>query len=275
MELMRRLVDEANLSFVAAAKAIPLFWELFFEDAIPEDFIICNQSFVNAYLRLDLMDKEEAAAKTANADAPWAFAADGANKGTAVNIVAASTWSFAQRAPVAQPIACADLNSDQTARNSADTVIAALESSGFNPARCVQGLTDGAEAAKNEAKLVLSAMHTRHCDAVKASRGPPPQPRGKQQQQPMPPLPVQRSVRESCAIHAKALEERAFLEAAFPTLVEALRLMWELMKGDGAQLEFYRTIWTDVCKFRAELFGSALEHVSAARTAPMLSLIHI
>ena len=114
---------------------------------------------------------------------------------------------------------------DQTARNSADTVIAALESSGFNPARCVQGLTDGAEAAKNEAKLVLSAMHTRHCDAVKASRGPPPQPRGKQQQQPMPPLPVQRSVRESCAIHAKALEERAFLEAAFPTLVEALRLI--------------------------------------------------
>ena len=41
--------------------------------------------------------------------------------------------------------------------------------------------------------------------------------------------------------------------------------MWEVMKGDGAQLEFYRTIWTDVCKFRAELFESALE----------LSLIHI
>ena len=71
------------------------------------------------------------------------------------------------------------------------------------------------------------------------------------------------STAETCAIHAKALEERAFLSSAFPLFVDALRLLWEIIKGEGGRVEFYRQVWCDQAKLNAKLFETALAQVQA------------
>ena len=236
METIRRLIDEANISFAAASKCIALVWTLFSDDPIPEDLLICRSTAVNAYLRLEQMDSTEAAARRKQDDAPWAFASDGGNKGTAVNLVAISPWDFEVRQPRLEPLTLASLNSDQTARNCADTVNAAIAKSGLNPRRCVAGMTDGCEAAQQEAGLVLQEQHRQHMLLEAASGETQPEP--------------QRSRAETCAIHGKALEERAFIEEAFPLTVDALRVLWEVMKGDGAgRLTEYREIWVNTVSY--------------------------
>ena len=169
MELMRRMVEECNMSFSAAATATILVWGMLFEDPIPEDFIISERSFANAFLKMGLLDSRAAALKNKEADAPWAFAADGGNKGVAVNIIAASVWDAELGKPVAQPIACAHLNADQSSHNCAETVNRTLAEAGLQPARCVQGMSDGASAAQKEAVLVLEKQHKLHCDQVAAA----------------------------------------------------------------------------------------------------------
>ena len=248
MDIIRRLIDEANISFSAVPKCVALVWALITNDEIPEELLICRATAVNAYLRLEQLDAIQAAKKRKEADAPWAFASDGGNKGTAVNLVAISHWDFDARQPRLEPLTLSSLNSDQTARNCADTVNAAIATSGLNPRRCVAGMTDGCEAAQQEASLVLQEQHRRYMQLEAAA--------GETQLQP------QRSRAETCAIHGKALEERAFLEEAFPLVVDALRILWEVMKGDGVgRVNEYREIWVNKCKFPPQTFESAFVHV--------------
>ena len=163
MEIMRRLVDEASVSFAGAAVAVTLVWTMLFYEPIPESYIICPTSIRNAIHRLDVIDKADLKAKNLVDKAPWAFAADGGNKGVAVNVIAASVWDFSLGKPVIQPLACSNLNADQSARNCAATVIEAVKCAGLSPALCLQGESDGAMAAKNEVALVISEMHSLAC----------------------------------------------------------------------------------------------------------------
>ena len=150
MELLRRLVEECNVSFTGAATAIVLVWSLLIEDAIPEEYIFNSTTVSNAFLRLDLLDAEEAATHNLECRAPWAFAADGGNKGKAVNVVAASVWHRPTRQPLVQPLSCSNLDDDQTAHNCAETVIVALHAAQLQPSLCMQGMSDGCTTAKNE-----------------------------------------------------------------------------------------------------------------------------
>ena len=248
MEIIRRLVDESNVSFSAVPKCVALVWMLISNEPIPEDLLISRSTAINAYLRLDQLDSERAAERRRQDDAPWAFASDGGNKGHAVNLAAISYWNFEERKPCMEPLTLSSLNSDQTARNCADTINAAIAKSGLNPRRCCQGLTDGCEAALQENKLVLAEQHRRHMLLAAAA--------GEAQQQ------AQRSRAETCAIHGKALEERAFIEEAFPLVVDALRLLWEIMKGDGnGRVNEYREIWVNKCKFAETAFNSSFANI--------------
>ena len=149
-----------------------------------------------------------------------------------------------------EPLACVPLDGDQSARNGADTVNAAIAASGLNPAKCQQGMSDGADAATQETERVLKEQHRRAVEAAKQPRVQPAPPQ-QQQQQPQqdadaqegprlrrPPQPERAlgepprtSTGESCCIHANALVERAFLDEAFPLLIDATRMMWEIFRA--------------------------------------------
>ena len=252
MELLRRAVDEGNISFHSLAKIIPVIWRIFFVEPIPDLFLFSATSVSNAFLKLDVMDsRAQREANENSAGAAWAFASDGGNKGIAVNIVAASVWDPATSMPGIQPIACASLDGDQSARNCSETVIEALSRSGLDPGACVQGESDGCTTAKNETRSVLDEMHRLDCFAqgVDASQRD------------------RLSVAETCAIHGKALEERAFLLEAFPLFVDGLRLLWEIIKGDGGQLAFYRQVWCQQAKLNPHMFESALAQVRGCALA--------
>ena len=290
MEMMRRLVEETNLSFGGAATAIVLVWGMLFKDAIPEEFMISEKSFANAFLKMDVLDARAARLKNKDEDAPWAFAADGGNKGTAVNLIAASVWDYKLGTePVAQPIACAMLHADQSSHNCAETVNHSLKAAGLQPGRCVQGMSDGATAAQKESMLVLVEQHRLHCEqlvakaaamAAAAARADvadgDSSPEAQQRPQAAPgaaaAAPERCSAQETCAIHAKALEERAFLLHAFPLLEDGLRLLWEVVKGEGGKVEEYRLIWEQrLDEYPAQsplLFQSALAQVRPSYRQP-------
>ena len=184
MDMMRSLMDEANISFAAVPKCIALVWAMLCVDPIPPEFLFSRPTMTAAYLRLHEMDNKAAAQRRREADAPWAFAADGGNKGTPVNLVAVSYWDSERCEPLAEPLTVAPLDGDQTARNCADTVNAAIAGSGLSPGRCVQAMSDGCETAKNEAELVLAEQHRRHkvVQAARAAGGAAEEGREQQQQ---------------------------------------------------------------------------------------------
>ena len=68
--------------------------------------------------------------------------------------------------PFMEPLACVPLDGDQSARNGADTVNAAIAASGLNPAKCQQGMSDGADAATQETERVLKEQHRRAVEAA-------------------------------------------------------------------------------------------------------------
>ena len=183
-------------------------------------------------------------------------------------MIAASVWDFSLAKPVIEPLACASLNADQSARNCAATVNAAVKAAGLCPALCVQGESDGATAAKNEVALVLQEQHARACAAADAAAavaraaaqasGAQPAP---QVQPAPPPKPELVATAETCCIHAKALEERKFILEAFPLLVDALRLLWDIIKGEGGRVDFYRRIWEDECGLPPQCYQKALAQV--------------
>ena len=54
--------------------------------------------------------------------------------------------------------------------------------------------------------------------------------------------PPRTSTGENCCIHGNALVERAFIDEAFPLLIDGTRMMWDIFKGEGHRLEQYRHI---------------------------------
>ena len=86
------------------------------------------------------------------------------------------------------------------------------------------------------------------------------------QQQPPPARstpPLNLATAETCAIHGKALEERALFDEAFPLLVDALRLIWDIMKGENGRVEEYRLIWVEDCQLNPMQFERALAQARA------------
>ena len=78
--------------------------------------------------------------------------------------------------------------------------------------------------------------------------------------------PLLLSTSETCAIHAKALEERAFLAEAFPLLCDALRMLWGIIKEPGAgRVEEYRQVWVRDCKLHPRMYETGLAQVRARR----------
>ena len=74
--------------------------------------------------------------------------------------------------------------------------------------------------------------------------------------------PPRTSVGESCVIHAKALQEVGFLNAGFPYIIDGLRMMWEIFKGEDHRLEQYRNVWnTELSSVSPALFDSAIAKV--------------
>ena len=125
-----------------SAKAVPIIWNLYFKEPIPDEFLFSATTVNNAFLKLEIMDAKVLKARNVESNPVWAFASDGGNKGIAVNIAVVSVWDAAAGQPRAQPLACASLDCDQTARNSADTVCDALAASGLNPDIDVSKLPD-------------------------------------------------------------------------------------------------------------------------------------
>ena len=274
MEFLRRLVDETNMSFSAVPKAVALVWTMLFIEPIPEDFLFSSFTASQAFLRLDHLDKADAIARFKADDPLWAFAADGGNKGTPINVMALSVWHRDEQQPRCEPLACSPLDGDQSARNSADTVIAAIAASGLQPDKCLQGMSDGCETALQEIERVLEEQWRQVLEARRAQRGPPradadsedeelgalgQAPRSPEEELGEPP---RTSVGESCVIHAKALQEVGFLNAGFPYIIDGLRMMWEIFKGEDHRLEQYRNVWnTELSSVSPALFDSAIAKV--------------
>ena len=128
-----------------------------------------------------------------------------------------------------------------------------LVDAGFNPKLCLQAMTDGATAAQNEGRKVIDDLHELACRKVAAAAAAERAaaaaaaaaaragaPAAVQQQPPAPRMshrqPLLLSTSETCAIHGKALEERALLDESFPLLVDALRIIWDIMKGENGRV---------------------------------------
>ena len=84
-------------------------------------------------------------------------------------------------------------------------------------------------------------------------------------------MPPRTSTGESCCIHANALVERAFLDEAFPLLIDATRMMWEIFKGEDNRLEQYRYIWGMVKNpaLQPDMFNTAIARVRARTFGPV------
>jgi hypothetical protein len=73
--------------------------------------------------------------------------------------------------------------------------------------------------------------------------------------------PVHRSLKETCAIHGKALEEKHAMEAAFPgeVLRNFTRLIWECFSRKSGYADFYRAIWVvDKCGLPGTMYDTCL-----------------
>lgn len=80
IEYLRRLVDEANISFEGAATANAIVLAMH-HGAPAADRLICSKSFQNAFYRGGVLDNEREAAANRACPALWAFASD-SQKGT-------------------------------------------------------------------------------------------------------------------------------------------------------------------------------------------------
>ena len=213
-EMARRLVEECGMTFEAAATAnnLVLTWHL---RAPPSEEELVTSRFIgDAFHRLGHLDMETARQRHSSApkNTPWTAAADAGNKGREVDMIAISIWCHLRHKPVMEALSAADLHGDGTGKNLADTLMAATDRHGLHPEGCTQGLTDGASAcsgASGETATFLANMRARAAA--------------------MPEALVHQSMKETCGIHAKVLEENHGLEAAFPglVLVHFTRLLWE------------------------------------------------
>ena len=137
-------------------------------------------------------------------------------------MVATGQWDNAVGMPVARPLAAADLFRDQTARNGMTTLEAAARRGGMRFKELVASCSDGTDHAVQESEGICVRAHV----LGGAAGG-------------------QKSQADFCCIHGKALEENGGMKAAFPDnyLVDALRLLWEVVCGPEGRPRFYRGIW--------------------------------
>ena len=268
-ELTRRIVDECGMSFEAYAKANALFTQkllgeqLHADPRLAEAFTVCNKAAESAFYTLGIRDAEIAKEKGSIDPSPYAVAMDGGNKDRAMNLIALSCWCYIKQKPHLRPLACSDLLGDQTAKNSAAVVEAALARDGRRPGLLVQCCTDGATAAKAESAAVVAAQQEKAAAARRGAALPN-----------LPPLPakdlVHTAVKNTCCIHGAALEENHGLEAAFPgrMLEDWLRLFHELFASAEATLaRVLRYIWVEVAKLPGVLYDKCLASIALATSS--------
>jgi hypothetical protein len=246
LECMRRLCEECKITFEAAATANAIILQMHLRcEKLNKNSLLQSNFVADTYIRLGVLDNH--LVKRAREDLPvhtaWAIGADGGNKGREIDMIMFSAWDEKLGKAVAIPGAAADLHSDQAAKHLADTLKKAATASGFNLAGCMQVMTDGASACsgeKGEAQLFLNAARV----AAAADAG----------------APVHRSLKETCAIHGKALEEKHAMEAAFPgeVLCNFTRLVWECFSRKCGYADFYRAIWVDKCGLPGSVYDTCL-----------------
>ena len=246
LELLRRLVEECGVPFSAVPTANALVLAMHMRKVPPESMLVTDKTVRSAFHRLGALDKQRRFERnTAAPEAtPWAPAADAGNKGREMDMLAVSRWNDELQKPVSEALACADLLNDQSGKHLAATLVRAVLAAGLHPAGCAVGpMTDGASACSGEvgeAKLFLDEMQRRAAGAVNAL--------------------VHSAPRETCAIHAKALQESRGMEAAFPghTLESFARLVWECFsRTRGFDVEF-KQVWVKDCGLKAELYDECL-----------------
>lgn len=231
-EFQRAMVDEANGSLEGAATQFSLAYQLLYGVPPPPHLSFSSKSFKKSFDVLGVVDERVEAAVSRAAAAPWAFGADGGNKGNRpMNMVAVSEWSWALGKPLASPLACGDLHKDQSAKNCAAICERAFERAGKLPALCCAGVSDGADAATQEIGGALDGQHVKSGAAG-----------------------LRLSFQEYCCIHGIALEENAGLDAVATAmgrkpgmLVDGLRILWEVVAGPDSQPNFYRQVWCVDC----------------------------
>ena len=222
IEFMRRLVDETNGSFEGAATANALVLAMHLGAEVTDDQLITAGSIRNAFSRGGLADEEAAAERNRADEGPWCIAQD-AGGGTLM--VATGHWDLNAMQPIARPLAAADLFRDQTARNGIATLERAAARSGLRYERLVASCSDGTEHAVQESRGFCERAHELG-GRGQCGRG-------------------QLGQADFCCIHGKALEENSGQQAAFPDnyLVDALRLLWELVGGPEGRPAHYRAVW--------------------------------
>lgn len=231
------------MSFEAYAKANVLFTQkllgeqLSSNPRLAETLSVCNRAAESAFYTLGIRDAEIAKEKGSVDPSPYGVGMDGGNKGRAMNIIALSIWCYNERKPLLRPLECSDLLGDQTARNSAAVVQAALERDGRRPGLLAQAITDGATAATAESAAVIAGQQEKAAAARRqGAAGLPPKDF------------VGTAAKETCSIHSAVLEENHGMEAAFPQrmLEDWLRLFHELFASAEATLaRVLRHIWVE------------------------------
>jgi len=238
LEFLRALVEETNMSLSGAATANALVMQLQTGQEPAPERLTCRESVTRSYKRLGALDRAAYAAANAKQAAWWAFSTDAGNKGRAIQMMAISVWCEATGMPMVQLLGACDLFGDQSAKNSAKVNLAAIRASGLHADRNIAGCSDGTQHAVDEMLLTVTSLN----EEGRPGEG-------------------LRAIQEFCAIHGKALEENAGMEAAFPGgyLVDALRLLWEVLHSpEGGRLGEYMRIWTKECGFPSDLFDRTL-----------------
>lgn len=265
LEFTRRIIDECGMSFEAYAKANVLFTQkllgeqLSSNPRLAETLSVCNRAAESAFYTLGIRDAEIAKEKGSVDPSPYGVGMDGGNKGRAMNIIALSIWCYNERKPLLRPLACSDLLGDQTARNSAAVVQAALERDGRRPGLLAQAITDGATAATAESAAVIAGQQEKAAAARRqGAAGLPPKDF------------VGTAAKETCSIHGAVLEENHGMEAAFPQrmLEDWLRLFHELFASAEATLaRVLRHIWVEVAKLPGVLYDKCLASIALATSS--------
>ena len=237
-EHLRRLCEEAGLSFRGASTAIALVLSLFIEGGATEEMLISSVAIKQAFERLGMIDDDRERTINMASKLYWAIGADGGNKGRAIERIAYCVWCEKLGKPVARPLSASDLFANQTAANGERTLIAAVDHLGLAARYCSTITTDGTEHAVQESENTMKTLHQREAEHEE-----------------------QRSAISNCCIHGKALEENAGLEAMWPgeRVVGALRLLWEIVGlGEGGRRDEYRESWVVDCKFDGLLYDQTL-----------------
>ena len=232
LEFMCRLVDESNGSFEGAATANALVLGMHYGVDMPDSMLYSSGTLRNAFHRVGIAAQEADATRNRADRGPWCIAQD-AGGGTLM--VATGHWDAEAQQPEARPLSASDLFRDQGARNGINTLERAAERGGLNFGRCVGSCSDGTEHAAQESQGFCELTHER----AKAMAGPDGQ-RAAARGRPL-------AQADLCCIHGKALEENGGMRAAFPDnhLVDALRLLWELVCGPEGRPSQYRKIWAE------------------------------